>query len=417
MKKSVKKPAARFILFLNTFLVIAIILEFTISKIAPQKTYSTTLPKGKGCFQKSQTTVFNLKPNCAMPMVDFDSGADFTARINKYGLRGDDFEKEKKTDEKRIIISGDSFILGFGVKDGQVVTEKLAQLLKESSNDFSYHGAKVINAGYAGGFGPDGYFLHLKNDGMKFQPDLIIFSIFVFNDFSDIDDDEWIGTGKWGQPQKMQSRKVVVDENGYLISKDIDLVYKIPILKNSHAAVFLNRAVESGKSKLKHYWERVYFKVFPPQIPSGEATDSNLPGAYKSACVFGDFCHRKGLHLYTDLMITINAANELIKDTYPDGRPHFLVLLIPVEFQIYPEKISKYQDTGIPLDIGTNPDPNPQKRLKKMLDDEKIAYLDLLPVMKAQKERTYFENDGHWNNHGHAVAAQAIFKWMSENIK
>ncbi len=408
MKIFSKKNLIRIIFLTNALLISAIFLEISLSRFLPQKTYNWLYRGTKGCYRKSDFTVFTLMPDCKIPMQNYDTHENFTMDINSLGLRGENITQEKTKGVPRILFEGDSFTLGFGVKNDEVVTSKLAYLFKSSSETGAFAGSEVVNAGYAGGFGPDGYFLHLKNNGMKFQPDLVIFGLFLFNDFSDMEDNEWIGTGKWGEPEKIVSRSTAVDDSGYLIPKILPLVYRLPILKNSHLAVLSASAFARMGALMKHYTDRIYFKLYPPTFPGGDATDDNLIGAYRSACIFADKCHRKTMHLYSDLLSLFKASEEL-------AGKKFLVLLVPAEFQIYPEKLAKYHDEGLPFDSATQPDPNPQRRLKKMLDNEKIKYLDLLPVFRKETQRTYFENDGHWNAYGHEVAAREIYKWIEEN--
>ncbi len=390
--------------------------EFLFSHFLPQKTYSSVYKNAISCFDKSETTVFRLKPNCSFPLTNYETKEVFTTRTNFLGYRGEDFDIKKPVGEKRIMISGDSFILGFGVKDGEVITSILEEKLRKISPANLLKGAKVINAGYAGGFGPDGYYLHLKNTGIKLEPDLVIFSIFVFNDFSDMKNNEWIGAGKYGQPQKVISKTIFVDEKGNLLPIGIPLVYRLPIVREIHLAIFTENAVSKIKERINHYVDRIQFKINPPVMPTGDARDSNLPAAYERSCIFGEVCHRQNLHLYSDLLSTILASRELVESQFTDGKLHFVVLIIPADFQIYPDVLAKYQDTtGIPLNAAEIENPNPQKKIKELLAWEKIPYIDLLPVFRENKNRLYFIEDGHWNTKGHAAAAEEIEKWIKKN--
>ena len=150
------------------FLLVA---EMATGKFRPQKTFSAAYNQAIKCFNKSDITIFALKPNCQMNLRVLDKDADVITRTNSLGYRGENFEIEKNEGEKRILVVGDSFILGWGVSDSEVLTQVLEEKLKDQY--------KIINAGYAGGMGPDGYYLHLKNYGMKLKPDLVIFLLFV----------------------------------------------------------------------------------------------------------------------------------------------------------------------------------------------------------------------------------------------
>lgn len=69
-----------------------------------------------------------------------------------------------------------------------------------------------------------------------------------------------------------------------------------------------------------------------------------------------------------------------------------------------------------PQDAHKDPNPNPQKRIKELLDKEHIPYVDLLPAFRADKENLYFDHDGHWNARGHRRAAEAIYEWIKRNV-
>lgn len=399
---------------LFSLVVTGILLELIFARFYPQKTYNSLLKNNNNCFQKSDFAVFELKPNCSMIFQNYHTKESFSVKTNSIGYRGNEFSLNKNPNEKRILLEGDSFILGFGVKDDKVISTRLEELLNNKNNPFAQ--AKVINAGYAGGFGPDGYFLHLKNKGIKLDPDLVVFSVFVYNDFSDLANSNWLGTGIFGEPQKVISNTTIVDKNGYLVSKSSPFIYQIPFFRNSHLIIFFSNQINHIKVKMKYYVDKIRFKIVKPAVPSGQASDDNVLGPLVTRCLFWDSCHRQTLHLYSDLLSVVKASKKLTDDLYQDNKTHFLVVLIPADFQIYPEDYKKYQeDTGLSSDIASFTDPNPQQRLKEMLTKDKIAFLDLLPVFRNNQNRAYYAQDGHWNALGHQIAAEELAKWIKNN--
>lgn len=404
----------RFFLILLSLSLSLFLTEIILGKYFPQKTYSSLYQNSIDCFSSSDKTVFTLKPNCIINFTDYETKENFTAKTNSLGYRGEDFFLQKQPGEKRVFLAGDSFILGYGVRDEEVVSTILSEKLKNLAGNYSLSKAQVINAGYTGGFGPDGYYLQLKNQGIKLLPDLVVFSVFVYNDLSDMENDEWIGIGEFGEPQKIVSRTTIVD-NGHLLPMPTPFVYRIPFLRDSQTAIFILNTSSAFRAFVKYNIDRVYFKIRPPMFDSGQARDSNLPGPYTSFCIFNGNCHRRIIHLFSDLMSTIKASKKLVDESNADKKIHFVALLIPVDFQIYPEAMSKYESVGIPLGIADENDPQPQKRIKEMLEKEKIPYIDLLPVFKKSKEKLYFKEDGHWNKLGHQAAAEAIYQWIKNN--
>jgi len=401
-----KIQTGRILILVTTVVLFIFIGEISLAKFFPQKTFSRAYGSAIKCFNKSSISMFSLKPNCQMNLRVSDSDKDILTATNSLGYRGEDFETEKRKGEARILVEGDSFVLGFGVEDREVFTKVLEEKLGKD--------VKVINAGYAGGMGPDGYYLQLKNSGMKLQPDLVVFSLFVYNDFTDVKDNDWWGSGKYGEPDRVISNVLFVDDSGVLLPKDLPYIYKLPILKNSQLAVLAYNGFEKAKEKASWLYDRIRFSVFKPETPVATVSDSNFLGNFYSACLFGNLCQRKAMHLFDDVLSVVLAARDLVESQFNDGKTHFLVMIIPSDFQINANLKDKYQDTGIPYNAADDPNPNPQRRLAEMFDQNKIKYLDLLPIFRGIKDNLYYKTDGHWNALGHKAAAEALYNWISK---
>ena len=99
--------------------------------------------------------------------------------LNSRGVRSTkEYPYEKPMEEQRIVAIGDSFTFGTGVftkigeepvPDESLYTARLEDILPAVS---------VINLG-VDGYGTDQQFLYLQEEGFKYDPDLIIMSIFV----------------------------------------------------------------------------------------------------------------------------------------------------------------------------------------------------------------------------------------------
>lgn len=107
--------------------------------------------------------LFTIKPRCR-------------ADINKLGFRDREFDS-KKSEIKRAIVLGDSFVFGQNVNSKQTFT-KIAESLLGGKYE-------LLNLGVVG-YGPDQSFIQLKEIGLKLKPDLIILCVFPANDFNDL---------------------------------------------------------------------------------------------------------------------------------------------------------------------------------------------------------------------------------------
>ena len=99
-----------------------------------------------------------------------------TLTINSHGLRDKEYDYEKPTGCKRILVLGDSFAWGYGVSDDEIFTEVLENQLADNTNAI-----QVINTGVSG-WGTDQEFLFLRNEGFRYDPDLVVLAFFLVND-------------------------------------------------------------------------------------------------------------------------------------------------------------------------------------------------------------------------------------------
>ena len=105
----------------------------------------------------------------------FDSDNSVSFRINNYGFRGPDYGMKKPAGAKRIILLGDSFVMGDGVREEDTLS---SQLEKELRKDIPQ--AEVLNFGVSG-WNTRSEIVYLGTVGLKFQPDLVIV-VYVLND-------------------------------------------------------------------------------------------------------------------------------------------------------------------------------------------------------------------------------------------
>ncbi len=109
-------------------------------------------------------------PGAEGPLVAYEYHTHVT--INSQGLRDDEVPYQKPPEEYRILALGDSFTVELEVEKEQVWTEVLEELLNTE------RAAQVINAGTRG-YGSDQEYLFLREEGLKYSPDLVLVAFFV----------------------------------------------------------------------------------------------------------------------------------------------------------------------------------------------------------------------------------------------
>jgi hypothetical protein len=103
---------------------------------------------------------------------------------NSRGIRGkNEYEYQRQTGKERILVFGDSYTFGDEVSDDETYSHYLEELLP---------GTEVLNMGIHG-YGHDQMLLYLKEEGFKYNPDIVVVgyvwfdiyrNLFKFNNYS-----------------------------------------------------------------------------------------------------------------------------------------------------------------------------------------------------------------------------------------
>ena len=106
----------------------------------------------------------------------FDEGNRMVFHTNSWGLRGDDFAAEKAEGVQRVLVLGDSFTFGEGVRLEDTFCVRLEGLLKERLG----REVEVLNLGVSA-WSTVEEIEYLQQVGLGFEPDLVLV-VFVAND-------------------------------------------------------------------------------------------------------------------------------------------------------------------------------------------------------------------------------------------
>lgn len=106
----------------------------------------------------------------------FDPTGGLRYRVNRWGFRGPDWEERKAPGTLRVLLLGDSFVFGEGVRWEDTLGERLEALLTPAL------GAPVEVLGVAvGGWSTQDEIVYLRHFGARFEPDLVLV-VYVLND-------------------------------------------------------------------------------------------------------------------------------------------------------------------------------------------------------------------------------------------
>ena len=96
--------------------------------------------------------------------------------INSKGLRGPERTFAKPAGTRRVLVLGDSYAWGYSVGDDAVFSAVLEKMLRGGMEKW-----EVINTGVSG-WGTDQEYLFLKQEGLRYSPDVVVLAFFLLND-------------------------------------------------------------------------------------------------------------------------------------------------------------------------------------------------------------------------------------------
>jgi len=161
---------------LFTFLTIASLLLIEIGVrlffIAPAPPSEYYMPHKEAIFtfRPNSSGTFPLKNNQKEVITCRITISDQGVRDKKYGKKG--------ADTFRIVLLGDSYIMGHGLEPKDTIAKVLEHLLQAGNNNYKF---EVINCG-VGGYAPWQERIFLNECGFQFEPDMVILQLHPPND-------------------------------------------------------------------------------------------------------------------------------------------------------------------------------------------------------------------------------------------
>lgn len=373
-----KKILLRGSLICSGILLGLIFSEIILRLFRPQAVFSSLPYDGPKCYLADPVLSARYRPNsvCHRKSTEFD----IYAKINNLGFRGNDDIDLAHPKGKRVLFIGDSFTFGHGVKTEETFPEITKQIL--AKNNFNI---EVINAGMEGSE-LSRYYLQIKSDAAKIEPELIIVSIYLGNDLAEQNYFEWINTDNKGLPTHIKNTINFIDTDGGNKQRSGPRLYQIKFLRDLHLFVFLYEAF-FGKSQ---YTTQIAINGTPCYLdPKCNEVKPQIEKAGK-------------------LILGINQITS-------DNNAKLLIVIIPWEIQL---PINLTQKSGVSIIV------NEQKRhylsnlLASFLKEKQIPYVNLLDAFENYKgeDRVFYPQDRHWTFAGHQITANAIAPIIYEMI-
>jgi hypothetical protein len=289
-------------------------------------------------------------------------------RYDQYGLRN-----ETDLESADLVVVGDSFVEGLGVRTADILTNQLARQLEHSV-------ANLAQSWY----GPNQELELLRRYGLRLAPKICVWVFYEGNDLADL------------------HRYKVATQDWKIFSKDFHSFRQRSFTKN--AMLGFRRLLNSMHNQRVSYKDRMKEQsgIFTSQ--SGQETRL--------------YFHDKGRHLsdddrtaLEDLRLILGQAHSLCHA----AGAKFLVVFAPTKFRVYKDFTDF--DTEAQARYWVIND-LPQK-IKAMVHEDfpDRGFLDLTTALIEQAKQEpllYFDYDTHWSAEGHRVVASAIANFLRQ---
>lgn len=333
-----------------------------------------------------------------------DGGKEIMVTINNDGVRGNTPIKEKG-EKHRIILLGDSFMQSLQVDEKNTIGKQLEGLLPDS--------IEIIQHGF-GSWSPLLEYNWLLRKGMSFEPDEVV--LFLFNNdffpgqyvsdefytkFAHFDDKKQPIAFSFEQSPRPK-RNVV---NHFTASfQQINLIKLFTYSRRHYLA---RTQLPSSQIKEKLHCSALKFeKNFAEQDFGGDpllAYYWSLVSIFRDTSIWDDTTSKR---------VSLSLGYLESMNNYLQERGiRFSIKLIPFAHQLKNE--NQLSTQGIYFNGQQIPNTGLCQKLDAFCQEQNIPFLNLYDHFNTHKKqfpdkKLYFNVDGHWNENGHKVAAQAV---------
>jgi hypothetical protein len=310
---------------------------------------------------------------------------------NDKGLHDYEYAYEKGEKTVRVIVLGDSFVEALQVERDQNFCKRIERTLNDADPDRAY---QVINMGVSG-YSPILQYLYLKREGMRYDPDIVLFCFFMNDVYEDsvykglaTFDEAGLPTGV--RPEGSDKTERLHGWKGY--ERRFCNAAKA-ILNRSRFYSFLKGRIYRLLTAMR------IRKVPESENPFFILTEERIDGEAR---------------MWEDSFRFIRAAEGL-------ARSHgakFLLITIPIASQLSEHR----EDAAFRSYFHEKPDSGRSASyLGRFCAENDVTCIHLLDEFRQRASRDiYFAVDGHFNTYGHEEVADIIVKklrrlgWLKE---
>jgi SGNH hydrolase-like domain, acetyltransferase AlgX len=305
-----------------------------------------------------------------------------TLQFNANGWSGPVRPYAKPPGVTRIVVLGGSFVDGYSVRTEDRLTEVMEANLGPKF--------EVINLGVVG-YGTDQALLLLEQEGLKYQPDLIVLA-FSYNDV-------WRNGSRFfaNTNRRVQKPLFVADAAGNLTLTNIPVPLPLPTAQERWKVYSLVRTVVKGNPLLH-----------------GMAMKAGM--ADTTGFIWGEefpvYRRAESPAFAQSWAITQDLLRKMKQEAQQRGIG-FVVFYIPPRIELSAEE---WGGAHLPADY----DPGKVAgRLGAICQTEGIPYIDPSSRYKeaARQGPLFYSRDTHWNPAGHHLAGEILTEYVQSNLQ
>jgi hypothetical protein len=327
---------------------------------------SEASPGFQSLFMNDPDVGHRLKPNARTTYGTTEFTTDLA--INAQGVRDDEPIGPKAPGERRVLVSGDSFVLSVQVPVAQTFVERLEARLNAHASRGGETRWRVINGGVQG-YGPVNEWLFFDRVTAAFEPDIVVQMVYVGNDAIEANDlRSWMAAG----PPPPATGAAAIGAARRLVRSS--LVWQMVRVRwDQLRSRFVTRTPEPPLA--------TYLETPPPYVAQGMEVARDAFGRIAARAA--------GLGART------------------------VLVLVPARFQVndvdygWMDKAVREAGARLIRQSGT-------ERFARALAPLGLPTLDLLPIFLDQPQRQdlFFQRNVHLTPRGHEVVETALFDFL-----
>ena len=326
---------------------------------------------------------------------------DVAIATNAQGFRDRNHSLHKPKGAVRIAVLGDSFTWGSGVEAGEIFTARLETLLRERTGNPEI---EVFNYGVTW-TGPVYYARVFEAAAARYRPDIVVVASYAGNDVADALRESRQRAPRFATIARIRELQERVRSKPASLSfgwasQQADNPATLPALLRVGARAGIpadtitaryNALPESLRAAALAY--RVNPFNLAEAITDPESVLENL-------LLEGDEAE--------EAWDSTETALERLESAIARRGAQMVLVAIPAAPQVGPQYWWAAR-LGLRLDERLLAETPVQDRMGRFASTHGVPYIDLLPSLRAEPDRTlYFEQDGHWTPAGHEIAARVI---------